>query len=120
MSDTIENVLILQGGGSLGAFGCGVYKALANNKIKIDIVAGTSIGGLNASIIAGSKEDHPEKALEQYWLELAEGTTDLNFPFREWIAGSPSSLTARPSPTTPTALTTSLSPDSETLKHIAS
>ena len=24
MSDTIENVLILQGGGSLGAFGCGV------------------------------------------------------------------------------------------------
>ena len=118
MSDTIENVLILQGGGSLGAFGCGVYKALANNKIKIDIVAGTSIGGLNASIIAGSKEDHPEKALEQYWLELAEGTTDLNFPFREWIAGSPSSLTARPSPTTPTALTTSLSPDSETLKRI--
>ena len=29
MSDTIENVLILQGGGSLGAFGCGVFKALA-------------------------------------------------------------------------------------------
>ena len=24
-----ENVLILQGGGSLGAFGCGVFKALA-------------------------------------------------------------------------------------------
>lgn len=24
----IENVLILQGGGSLGAFGCGVFKAL--------------------------------------------------------------------------------------------
>jgi NTE family protein len=55
MSDTTENVLILQGGGSLRAFGCGVYKALANNKIKIHIVAGTSIGGLNASIIAGSK-----------------------------------------------------------------
>ena len=24
------------------------------------------------SIIAGSKRDHPEKALEQYWLEIAE------------------------------------------------
>jgi predicted acylesterase/phospholipase RssA len=24
-----ENVLILKGGGSLGAFGCGVFKALA-------------------------------------------------------------------------------------------
>jgi NTE family protein len=76
MSDTIENVLILQGGGSLGAFGCGVFKALASNNIKIDIVAGTSIGGVNAAIIAGGKqEEHPEKVLEQYWLELAEGST---------------------------------------------
>ena len=67
-SDKTENVLILQGGGSLGAFGCGVFKALANNNIKIDIVAGTSIGGLNATIIAGSKGDHPERELEQFWL----------------------------------------------------
>ena len=79
--DTIENVLILQGGGSLGAFGCGVFKALANNNIKIDIVAGTSIGGLNATIIAGSKGDHPERELEQFWLELAEGSnTNLKLP----------------------------------------
>ena len=76
MSDTIENVLILQGGGSLGAFGCGVFKALASNNIRIDIVAGTSIGGVNAAIIAGGKQEvHPEKVLEQYWLELAEGST---------------------------------------------
>lgn len=34
-------MLILQDGDSLGAFGCGVYKALAQNKIKIDIIAGT-------------------------------------------------------------------------------
>lgn len=79
--DAIENILILQGGGSLGAFGCGVYKELAKNNIKIDIIAGTSIGGLNASIIAGAKEDHPEKALEQYWLELAEGNVDMNLDF---------------------------------------
>jgi NTE family protein len=30
ISNTTENVLILQGGGSLGAFGCGVFKALAS------------------------------------------------------------------------------------------
>ena len=87
MSNTIENVLILQGGGSLGAFGCGVFKALVNSNIQIDIIAGTSIGGLNASIIAGSKEDHPEKALEQFWLELAEESRNINagfnFPFIE-------------------------------------
>lgn len=76
ISNTIENVLILQGGGSLGAFGCGVFKSLASNNIKMDIVAGTSIGGVNAAIIAGGKqEDHPEKILEQYWLELAEEST---------------------------------------------
>ncbi len=94
MSDLIENVLILQGGGSLGAFGCGVFKALANKNIKIDIIAGTSIGGLNASIIAGSKEDHPEKALEQYWLELAEGSTNPNSHFIGWLTGYPTPLTA--------------------------
>ena len=40
-SEVIENVLILQGGGSLGAFGCGVFKALSQNEVKIEIVAGT-------------------------------------------------------------------------------
>ena len=48
-SDEIENVLILQGAVRLGAFACGVFKALVENNIKIDIVAGTSIGGVNAS-----------------------------------------------------------------------
>ena len=31
-----ENVLILQGGGSLGAFGCAVFKALAETRVEID------------------------------------------------------------------------------------
>ena len=78
-SKTIENVLILQGGGSLGAFGCGVFKALAKRDIKVDIVAGTSIGGVNAAIIAGSKnEEHPEQLLEEFWLELSESFVELN------------------------------------------
>ena len=103
MSNTIENVLILQGGGSLGAFGCGVFKALAKSNVKIDIIAGTSIGGLNASIIAGSKgEDHPEKALEQYWLELGEGrSANLSSPFMEGLARYPI-LTPTPLPPTTT------------------
>src|SRR5918994_3326486 len=76
---TLENVLILQGGGSLGAFGCGVFKALANNNIKLDMIAGTSIGGINAAIISGSKDEkHPEEALEQFWLELSESFVDLH------------------------------------------
>ena len=78
-NNKLENVLILQGGGSLGAFGCGVFKALANNNIKLDIVAGTSIGGINAAIIAGSKDEkHPEQMLEQFWLELSQSFVDLD------------------------------------------
>jgi NTE family protein len=85
-SDPIENVLILQGGGSLGAFGCGVFKALANNHIKIDIVAGTSIGGINAAIIAGSiDKEHPERTLEEFWLELAENSINVTNPVLGWL-----------------------------------
>jgi hypothetical protein len=75
--NSIEKVLILQGGGSLGAFGCGVFKAIAESQVKVDILAGTSIGGINAAIIAGSKDKRPEYALEQFWLELAENSLDL-------------------------------------------
>lgn len=88
MSDSsLENVLILQGGGSLGAFGCGVYKALLKNNINLDVIAGTSIGGINAAIIAGSKrEDNTDKLLEDFWLELSEGFVDIEnlSPFTVW------------------------------------
>ena len=76
-NNSVENVLILQGGGSLGAFGCGVFKAIAESQVEIDILAGTSIGGINAAIIAGSRDKRPESALEQFWLELAENSIDL-------------------------------------------
>jgi NTE family protein len=83
-SRKIENVLVLQGGGSLGAFACGVFKALVKEKVKIDIVAGTSIGAINAAIIAGSKSKYPEVDLENFWLDLAESTIELipdKYPF---------------------------------------
>ena len=86
--EVIENVLILQGGGSLGAFGCGVFKALCQKGIKLDIVAGTSIGGVNAALIAGSKNvKHPEQLLEEFWLELAENFVDLDSftPFSPYL-----------------------------------
>ena len=86
--EVIENVLILQGGGSLGAFGCGVFKALCQKGIKLDIVAGTSIGSVNAAIIAGGKNvTHPEQLLEEFWLELAENFVDLDTftPFSPYL-----------------------------------
>jgi NTE family protein len=76
-SRKVENVLVLQGGGSLGAFACGVFKALVKEGIKIDIASGTSIGAINAAIIAGSNSDQPEKDLEEFWLELAESSYSI-------------------------------------------
>jgi len=46
--------LVLQGGGALGAYQAGVYEALAESGIEPDWIAGISIGGINAAIIAGN------------------------------------------------------------------
>ena len=75
-----ETVLILQGGGSLGAYECGVYKALHKRGIRFDIVAGTSIGAVNASVIAGYRGEDPAESLEEFWLTLAETVTPSNMP----------------------------------------
>jgi NTE family protein len=100
MSNIIENVLILQGGGSLGAFGCGVFKSLAENNINIDIAAGTSIGGVNAAIIAGYNEqvyDNAETALEEFWVETAESSpVYLSLvPYTKWFADINNKRTSR-------------------------
>ncbi|HZS72881.1 MAG TPA: patatin-like phospholipase family protein, partial [Candidatus Nitrosotalea sp.] len=83
-----ENVLILQGGGSLGAYECGVYKAIDKLKIKIDVVAGTSIGGINSAIISASKSGHPAKDLEDFWLELSHTSVSPFFTERMRMVSS--------------------------------
>lgn len=70
----LETVLVLQGGGSLGAYECGVFKALYENGIKFDILAGSSIGAINASIIcaAQNEERDASKVLIDFWSDLSE------------------------------------------------
>src|SRR5919109_3086222 len=69
-----EAVLVLQGGGSLGAYECGVYKKLFERGIKFDILAGSSIGAINASIICSAQNAKKDAAaiLENFWLSLSE------------------------------------------------
>jgi NTE family protein len=69
-----ETVLVLQGGGSLGAYECGVYNTLYKSGITFSIVAGCSIGGINASIIASAQNSDKNAAdiLKDFWLELTE------------------------------------------------
>ena len=64
-----QTVLILQGGGALGAFECGVVKALEEADIHPDIIAGVSIGAFNGAIIAGNP-NKAAAALEAFWNDL--------------------------------------------------
>jgi len=66
-----ETILVLQGGGALGAYECGVYKALEEKGIILDLIAGVSIGAVNAAIIAGSRRGKAALALEAFWNEIA-------------------------------------------------
>lgn len=93
-----ETVLVLQGGGSLGAYECGVYKAVDKLKIKCDIVAGTSIGGINAAIISGSKSGKASEDLENFWFTLAETVTPFYLPekMRQIAASSYSAIWGNP------------------------
>ena len=64
-------VLVLQGGGALGAYQGGVYQALHEAGIEPDWVIGTSIGAINGSIIAGNKAADRLSRLRQFWEQVA-------------------------------------------------
>lgn len=60
-------VLVLQGGGALGAYQAGVYEAMAQAGLQPDWVAGISIGALNAAIIAGNPPERRVERLHGFW-----------------------------------------------------
>ncbi len=57
--------LVLSGGGAKGAYEAGVVKALIDAQIKFDVVCGTSVGGLNAVLIASNQIDDLVKVWEE-------------------------------------------------------
>ena len=67
-------VLVLQGGGALGAYQAGVYQALHEAGIEPDWIVGTSIGAINASLIAGNTPRKRVPALEAFWDLMADKT----------------------------------------------
>lgn len=65
-------VLVFQGGGALGAFQAGVYHALHDAGIEPDWIVGTSIGAINASLIAGNAPGQRLPTLEAFWNRVAQ------------------------------------------------
>ena len=65
-------VLVLQGGGALGAYQVGVYLALHEAGVEPDWVIGTSIGAINAAIIAGNEPGKRLEQLTRFW-DMVQG-----------------------------------------------
>jgi len=70
--------LVLQGGGALGAYQCGVYQALHGAGIRPGWFAGTSIGAINAAILAGNAPERRIERLEEFWNTICEPAGPFN------------------------------------------
>ncbi len=62
-----ECVLVLQGGGALGAYQAGVFEALAAAYREPTWVAGISIGAINAALIVGNPPELRVARLREFW-----------------------------------------------------
>lgn len=65
-------VLVLQGGGALGAYQAGVFEAMHESGIEPDWVIGTSIGAINAALIAGNAPADRLPRLRAFWDRVAQ------------------------------------------------
>jgi NTE family protein len=62
-----HEILLLQGGGALGAYQAGVYEGLAEAGMVPDWVVGISIGAINSAIIAGNPPERRVERLRTFW-----------------------------------------------------
>ncbi|TAK47032.1 MAG: patatin-like phospholipase family protein [Betaproteobacteria bacterium] len=81
-------VLVLQGGGALGAFQVGVYQAMHEAGIEPDWVIGTSIGAINGAIIAGNRVEHRLERLTAFWETVRTDAPGSN----RWWPGAGSAM----------------------------
>jgi NTE family protein len=72
-ADQEMTVLVLQGGGALGAYQAGAYEALAEAGYEPDWVAGISIGAINGALIAGNRPEHRAARLREFWEKVSSG-----------------------------------------------
>jgi NTE family protein len=73
-------VLVFQGGGALGAYQAGAYEALHEAGMEPDWLIGTSIGAINASLIAGNEMQSRVSRLKEFWGRIADKS-----PWHQWL-----------------------------------
>jgi len=97
-----QRVMVLQGGGSLGAYEAGVYRAFYEmvtkkdkergfkNKPLLDIVAGTSIGAINSAVLVSYVKENntwegSAERLNDFWDYLSKESSFDRCPgFMDW------------------------------------
>jgi NTE family protein len=67
ISQTEDCILVLQGGGALGAYQAGVFEALEKVYREPTWVAGISIGAINAALISGNAANDRVAKLREFW-----------------------------------------------------
>ena len=88
-------ILVLQGGGALGAYQAGVFEGLAEAGFTPDWIAGVSIGAVNAALIAGNPPELRVERLREFWNLVTSGLaadplpeeSRLADPLRRWVNG---------------------------------
>jgi NTE family protein len=72
-----QTVLVLQGGGALGAYQAGVYEGMAEAGIAPDWVTGVSIGAINGALIAGNPAELRLERLREFWNRVSSGSPPI-------------------------------------------
>ncbi|HTV85967.1 MAG TPA: patatin-like phospholipase family protein [Dyella sp.] len=78
-------VLVLQGGGALGAYQAGVYEALHESGIEPHWIIGTSIGAINGALIAGNESHNRLSRLQAFWKCVTQQPSAALKTMEQWL-----------------------------------
>ena len=77
-----HEILLLQGGGALGAYQAGVYEGLVEAGIEPSWVVGISIGAINAALIVGNPPERRIERLREFWRRIS---VNVGPPLPPWL-----------------------------------
>ena len=77
-----HEILLLQGGGALGAYQAGVYEGLVEVGVEPSWVVGISIGAINAALIVGNPPERRVERLREFWRRIS---VNVGPPLPAWL-----------------------------------
>ena len=77
-----HEILLLQGGGALGAYQAGVYEGLVEEGVEPSWVVGISIGAINAALIVGNPPERRVERLREFWRRIS---VNVGPPLPAWL-----------------------------------